>query len=519
MKNHLAIASALIGLAFGVSAFGADPPATKAAAMSAPPMAQKSVTRGSVTVEGHRIDYTATAGTIILKNRWGKPTGSMFYVAYVKRGVRDESRRPVTFFYNGGPGSSTIWLHMGAYGPLRIVTADHTHTPAAPYQLVNNDYSLLDVTDEVFIDAMSTGYSRIIGKDQGGVGKWQDFYGVDPDVKSFAQFITQYLTQNNRWNSPKYLYGESYGTLRSEVLADYLTRMDDIDLNGVVLQSAYMGHAIQYGSDIQYETILPTMAAIAWYHRALPNQPADLSPLLSQVEHFALNQYSLALNQGNALSASDFDAIAEKLHEYTGLSTAYIEKANLRVSPGEFFHELLNSQDLTVGRLDGRFVGPSMDPMSQMAEYDPQAAAISSAYAAGFNWYADNVLKYQTSLYYRPEAYNIVHPWPEQDTIPGSGFGFFGRGRPVNGGIDLAQAMKRDPLLHVQVDAGYYDFATPYFSMMYEVNHMSLPKDLQSHIQFKFYKSGHMIYAHLPALKQLHDNTVEFIRSTDNLSG
>ena len=518
MKNHLTIASALMGLAFAASALGAGPPVTQAAA-AAPPKAHKSVTQGSVTVEGHRIDYTATAGTIILKNRWGRPTGSMFYVAYVKRGVRDESRRPVTFFYNGGPGSSTIWLHMGAYGPLRIVTADHTHTPAAPYQLVNNDYSLLDATDEVFIDAMSTGYSRILRKDQGGVGKWQDFYGVDPDVKSYAQFITQYLTQNNRWNSPKYLYGESYGTLRSEVLADYLTRMDDIDLNGVVLQSAYMGHAIQYGSDIQYETILPTMAAIAWYHHALPNQPAELPPFLSQVEHFALNRYSLALNQGNALSTSDFDAIAEQLHEYTGLSTAYIEKANLRVSPGEFFHELLNDQDLTVGRLDGRFVGPSMDPMSQMAEYDPQAAAISSAYAAGFNWYADNVLKYKTDLYYRPEAYNIVHPWPQQDTIPGGGFGFFGRGQPVNGGIDLAQAMKHDPLLHVQVDAGYYDFATPYFSMMYEVNHMSLPKDLQSHIQFKFYKSGHMIYAHLPALKQLHDNTVEFIRSTDNLSG
>ncbi|MGH8279924.1 MAG: S10 family peptidase [Gammaproteobacteria bacterium] len=522
MKSRITVLAAGLCLAFGMSAFAAThgPDGAPSGASHTPPKATQVVTQGSVTVEGNKIDYDATAGTIILTDRFGKPTGSMFYVAYTKRGVSNESQRPVTFFYNGGPGSSTIWLHMGAYGPQRIVTADHTHTPAAPYQLVNNEYSLLDVTDEVFIDAMSTGYSRIIRKDQGGIGKWQDFYGVDPDVKSFGQFIVKYLTHNNRWNSPKYLYGESYGTLRSEVLADYLTNNKDMDLNGVILQSAYMGNAIPFGTDTQYETILPTMAADAWYHKKLPNPPADLPSFLATVEHFALNQYALALNQGNALSQSDFDAIAEKLHEYTGLSTAYIEKANLRVSSGEFFHQLLNDEDMTVGRLDGRFIGPTMNPMSQTAEYDPQSSAISSAYAAGFNWYAANVLKYHTGLYYRPEAYNIVHPWPREDTIPGGGFGFFGgSGPPVNGGIDLAQAMKYDPLLHVEVEAGYYDFATPYFSMMYEVNHMNLPKDLQSHIQFKYYESGHMIYVHVPGLKKLHDNVAAFIRGSDNPQG
>jgi len=514
MKNHLAIALALMGLAFGVSAFGAGPSATKAAATPAPPKAQKSVTQGSVTVEGHRIDYTATAGTIILKNQDGKPTGSMFYVAYVKRGI-NPANRPVTFFYNGGPGSSTIWLHMGAFGPQRIVTADHTHTSAAPYQLVNNDYSLLDVTDEVFIDAMSTGYSRIIGKDQGGAGDKQDFYGVDPDVKSFAQFITRYLSDNNRWNSPKYLYGESYGTLRSEVLANYLEQQDDVDLNGVVLQSAYMGNAVPYGSDIQYETILPTMAADAWYHHKLPNQPADLQAFLAQVEQFAMNQYSLALNAGNTLDAGDFTAIAQKLHDYTGLSVAYIEKANLRVTPGEFFHELLNEQGLTVGRLDGRFTGPSMDLMSQTAEYDPQAAAISSAYVAGFNDYAHNVLKYGRDQTYRPEAYDVVFPWPREDANLITGR----KMSAVNGGIDLAQAMKYDPKLQVLVDSGYYDFATPFFGMDYSINHLDIPRDLQSHIHVKYYESGHMIYVHIPGLRKLHDNTAAFIRSTDNLQG
>ncbi|HEX7324372.1 MAG TPA: peptidase S10 [Rhodanobacteraceae bacterium] len=521
MKHWSIVLPAACCLVLGVVAWGA-PKHHKTgdhapALPGTPPKATKSVTEGSVVVEGKRINYTATAGTIILKNRKGQPTGSMFYVAYTKRGA-NPSKRPITFMYNGGPGSSTIWLHMGAYGPKRIVTADHTHTPAAPYKLVDNEYSLLDVTDEVFIDAMSTGYSRIIRKDHGGAGSKKLFYGVDPDVKAFGQFITRYLSQNDRWNSPKYLYGESYGTLRSEVLADYLTKDKDIDLNGVVLQSAYMGHAIQRGSDAQYATILPTMAADAWYHHKLPNQPAQLQPFLQQVEQFALNQYTLALAQGNTLSTADFDAIANKLHDYTGLSVAYIEKANLRVSAFEFFHQLLNAQDLTVGRLDGRFTGPSMNPMSQGAQYDPQAAAISSAYAAGFNAYAANVLKYNPGTYYRPEAYNIVFPWPNEDSIPGgfSGFGG-GKGPPVNGGVDLAQAMKRDPLLHVQVEAGYYDFATPFFSMEYEVNHMQLPKDLQSHIQFKFYDSGHMIYVHIPGLHKLHDNVAAFIRSTDNL--
>lgn len=251
---------------------------------------KQSVTYGSVVVEGHRIDYKATAGTIILRNSRGKPTASMFYVAYTKRGVRNKTDWPVTFFWNGGPGSSSVWLHMGAFGPERVVTNDHTQAPPAPYKLVNNQYSLLDATDEVFIDAVGTGYSRVIGKSEGGGGKSKNFWGVDQDVKSFAQFITRYLTQNHRWNSPKYLFGESYGTTRAAALSAYLERHDNIDPNGVILLSSilnFYADSFNTGNDLPYELFLPTYTAVADYHHKLPNSPQKLSAYLQQVEAFA----------------------------------------------------------------------------------------------------------------------------------------------------------------------------------------------------------------------------------------
>ncbi|MGH8320329.1 MAG: S10 family peptidase, partial [Gammaproteobacteria bacterium] len=413
MKKYLSPLLILFLAVYGLSALAADDPSAKtpAANNATPPKAEKSVTQGSVTVEGQRVDYDATAGTIILKNKDGKPTGSMFYVAYTKRGVKDENKRPVTFFYNGGPGSSTVWLHMGAFGPHRVVTADHTHTPAAPYALVNNDYSLLDVTDEVFIDAMGTGYSRVIGKDEGGVGEPKDFYGIDADTASFAQFISRYLSENGRWNSPKYLFGESYGTTRSAALVNYLEQQDDMDVNGVILLSSILDFrtaSFNAGNDLPFELFLPSYTAVAWYHHMLPNQPADLQSLLPQVQQFAMTDYAQALDAGNTLSDSQRDAIAGKLHEYTGLSIAYIEKANLRVTAGEFEHQLLNDQDLTTGRLDARFTGPSMDPLSEGAYYDPQSAAISSAYVSAFNDYAHNTLKFGRDKPYLPEAF---HKW------------------------------------------------------------------------------------------------------------
>jgi carboxypeptidase C (cathepsin A) len=517
MKKCLGLlAIAAITLCGGLSPAAAKPPAASPASSgkSPPPKDMESVTQGSVTVEGHKIDYTATAGTIILKNARGKPTGSMFYVAYAKNGVKSEGGRPVTFFYNGGPGSSSVWLHMGAFGPRRVVTNDHSHTPAAPYKTVSNDYSLLDVTDEVFIDAMGTGYSRIIGKEEGGVGKPKDFDGIDEDVASYAQFINRYLSKNDRWNSPKYIYGESYGTLRSAALVDYMEERDATDINGVILQSTVLTHLTNRfwaNNDVPYELFLPTYAATAWYHHRLPNQPAELQPLLQQVEQFALNDYAAALNAGNALSADQFNAIAQKLHEYTGLSTAFIEKANLRVTDQEFFHELLGDQDQTVGRLDSRFSGPSMDPLGQGALYDPQSAAISSAYAAAFNAYVHDTLKFGRDRVYLLEG--RVNPWNQIHIDPVTR-------RPQDGfasvAVDLAQAMKRDPDLQILAQNGYYDIATPYFGTVYIMNHLNIPADLRSHIHMEFYDSGHMIYVHAAALKKLHDTTAAFISSTDN---
>jgi len=515
VKKYLTPVLILLLAAYAVSAMAADKPEAKSAtaSTSTPPKEQKSVTQGSVTVEGQRIDYDATAGTIILKNDKGEPTGSMFYVAYTKRGVKNEKQRPVTFFYNGGPGSSTVWLHMGAFGPDRVVTADHTHTPAAPYQIVNNVYSLLDVTDEVFIDAMGTGYSRILSKDKGGVGEPKDFYGIDADTASFAQFISRYLSANGRWNSPKYLFGESYGTTRSAALVNYLQKHDDMDLNGVILLSSILDFrtaSFNAGNDLPFETFLPSYAAVAWYHKKLPNQPAKLQPFLREVEKFAMTEYAQALNQGNALSQSEFEAVANKLHAYTGLSAAYIKKANLRVTASEFEHELLNGQDLTTGRLDARFTGPSMDPLGETADYDPQSAAISSAYVSAFNDYTRNTLKFETDKSYLPEKF---HKWDWQHKNPNTGQAWPGL---PNVAVDLAEAMKYNPDLQVLVNSGYFDLATPYYGTIYTMDHLPIQKNLQDHVHMAYYDSGHMVYAHTPSLKELHDNTAKFIKSTDN---
>ena len=312
----------------------------------------------------------------------------MFYVAYFKKDVPAESR-PVTFIYNGGPGSSTMWLHMGAFGPRRIVTADDQHTSPAPYELVDNAYSLLDVSDLVFIDAPGTGFGRLFGKD-----KEKAFWGVDPDGHAFARFIARFLSTYQRWNSPKYLFGESYGTTRSAVLAGILETESHIDLNGVILLSQILNFddsadAPQWnpGIDVPYELALPTFAATAYYHKRLPTQPAALEPFLAEVEQFAMGDYASALAQGSQLPEATRQAIAEKLHQYTGLPVAYILKADLRVNVGQFNHNLQGSEDLTTGRLDSRFSGPTIDPLAEEAAYDPQAAAISSAYVAAFNDY------------------------------------------------------------------------------------------------------------------------------------
>ena len=507
------------------------PSAAASASSLFTPRAVKSY--GTVTVNGRKIAYEAVAGTLIVHpSHWddaatpatgkhalgmpdGPPVASMFYVAYFKRGVPAQDR-PVTFLYNGGPGSSSVWLHMGAYGPVRVVTNSNTHTPPAPYRLVNNQYSLLDASDLVFIDAPGTGYSRIEGK-----GKDKAFYGVDQDAHAFASFIMQFLSRFHRWNSPKYLYGESYGTPRSAALIYDLEVNDDVDFNGVIMQSQILNFDLSAddpqhnpGIELPYEIALPSMAATAWYHHVLPAEPAHLRPFLKKVERFAMGPYADALAQGADLPRTQEHSLAERMHRYTGLSVPYLLKADLQVSGLMFEHELLNSYDETTGRLDTRFDGPSINPLNEHAQYDPQAAAISSAYVAAFNTYASADLHYKTTLEYLPEI--NISDWQMKHRPPNASMKL-----PIDVNVmpDLAYAMKYNPDLKIMLNGGYFDLATPFYEGWYEMHHLQIPRSLDKNIQYHYYKSGHMIYVRIADLKKLHANVVAFIRQTDNLGG
>jgi carboxypeptidase C (cathepsin A) len=492
--------------------------------------AEQQQSKGSVSIGGKSIDYDAYAGTLIVHTRdWDDvpqnadpdpknkaPEASMFYVAYFKSDAKG-APRPLTFFYNGGPGSSTVWLHMGAFGPKRVVTADGSHTPAAPYSVVNNDYSLLDATDLVFVDAPGTGFSRLTGKD-----KEKAFFGVDQDAWAFSDFIVQFLAKYGRWNSPKYLFGESYGTTRSAVLANLLETERDVDFNGIILLSQILNFSLDSdfpdvnpGVDIAYQLNLPTYAATAWYHHKLPESHPDLKALVAEVEHFAMNDYAIALEAGASLPAEQRRAIVEKLHQYTGLPAAYIEKANLRINGGEFSKNLQDESGLTTGRLDTRFSGPTFDPLSKEASYDPQEAAISSAYVSAFNDYVRKELKFGEGREYKPEIENeAIRSWSFQHRQPGMGFAFPGATNVMS---DLATAMKYNPQLKILLNAGYFDLATPFYEGVYEMQHLPMPADLQKNIEYQFYESGHMVYAHEASLKVIHENVAAFILKSSNV--
>ncbi len=488
---------------------------------------------GSVTVGGQRIDYHAIAGTIVVHPRgWddaakreksgeGKDLGdpanpqaeaSMFYVAYFKKGA-PSADRPVTFVYNGGPGSSTMWLHMGAFGPRRVVTADNgQHTPAAPYTLTNNAYSLMDVSDLVFIDAPGAGFSRIAGKD-----KEKAFWGVDQDAYAFSQFIKGFLSQYGRWNSPKYLFGESYGTPRSAVLINDLETGELIDFNGVILLSQILNFALSVdgaennpGSDQAYITAVPTYAATAWARKLVPGAPADLETYLKEVEQWVTGDYAVALQAGSELTPARKQQIAEKLAHYTGLPVSYVLRADLRITGGMFEKTLQEAAGLTTGRLDTRFEGPDLDPLSKEADYDPQSAALSSAYVSGFNEYARQTLGYGKGRTFKPSV-NVFRYWDNEHTPPGAQF------KPramLNVMPDLATAMKYNPSLEVLLLGGYYDLATPFYEGWYEMHHLPMPNNLQANIEYHYYQSGHMVYAHEASAKALHDDVAAFIGKT-----
>jgi carboxypeptidase C (cathepsin A) len=463
-----------------------------------------SITYHTITIGGQRIDYEAKVGAIVLKDEQGEPEADVYYTEYTKRGVEDETERPITFAYNGGPGSSSVWVHMGAFGPRTVETPDTAHAPPPPYTLHDNPYSILDATDLVFIDPVGTGYSHPVGKATG-----KEFWGVDEDANSLAQFVSRFLSESGRWNSPRYLLGESYGTTRSAALVNLLQERYSMDFNGVVLMSMVLNfQTISFGpgNDMPYILYLPSYAAVAWYHHALQNRAASLEPFVKEVEDFASGPYAHALMLGDQLPASERQDVLQKLSQYTGLSTDYWDKADLRVNNSQFEKELMREKGIVIGRLDARFTGPTEDELGEYADYDPQSADISSAYASTFNMYMHDELKFGQDMQYQISG--NVNPW---DWKHGRGFGWPGY---TNVAVDLANALRRNTRLQVLLNNGYFDLATPFYASVYTMDHLGLPPDLRAHIHIASYMAGHMMYVYGPSHKELHDNIDRFIGQT-----
>ncbi|HYL64751.1 MAG TPA: peptidase S10 [Candidatus Methylomirabilis sp.] len=466
-----------------------------------------SVTEHTIKLGGQTIPYKATAGFTLLKNDKSEPTGLLYSVAYTRSDVKDLTTRPVSFLYNGGPGSATMWLHMGAFGPRRVWTVDGTFTPPAPYKLVDNTESLLDKTDLVFIDAMGTGYSHAVCKAQE-----KDFYGIDEDVEAFAQFIVDYLSRNDRWNSPKFLIGESYGTFRSAALGNYLQNRDTVHLNGIVLISSVLDLStitFPTGDDRSYIYYLPSYAAVAWYHKVLKDRPADLPGFLDEARKYAQGDYASALFKGAQLSATEKAAVAKRLSYFTGLSEDYLMKADLRVNLRQFMVELQRSRGLTTGRIDARFTGYTYDLLEENAQGDPEGPAVGGAFTALINQYNHDELKFgKDRVYHNTSGGGGGWNWTRR---PGAGGprGFFPSGPNVEG--DLAQAMITNPKLLVQVENGYFDMATPFFATEFTMEHLGLPAELQKNVTLDYYTAGHMMYLHDEDRVNLHNHIASLI--------
>jgi carboxypeptidase C (cathepsin A) len=471
------------------------------------PKAESSVTQHHITVGGKAIDYSATAGTLIVRDDEDKPTASIGYVAYTRRDMKAATARPILFAFNGGPGSSSLWLHMGVLGPRRVVVSDPTPTPAAPYRTVDNQFGVLDKSDLVMIDPVGTGLSHAVCDH-----KDEEFWAVDPDIDSVSRFIAQYTSDNNRWTSPKYLLGESYGTTRAAAIVDYLRNRRSLTFNGLILVSVATDIEAIFaelpGNDRPYAVYLPGYAAVAWYHHMLPNQPATLEPFLSEVRTFAAGPFSAALLKGDTLSDTERETVTEKMHAYTGLSVEYLKAANLRVSENAFAHELLRARRLTVGRLDGRFTGPTPDPLARETDYDPQSEAISAAYAAAFLDYYHGELKFGQGSTYRTTNFSIGDRWKwVHNTARGA--------QPVvNSGVDLSDELFKDANLRVLVLQGYYDLATPFAATEYVMTHLGVTPEIASRIQIKYYEAGHMMYVNPPSIAKMKADMDGFIDST-----
>src|SRR5437867_2288313 len=478
-----------------------DRDTTAKAAPTPIPNETSSATDHTIRIGGQLIPYRATAATMLLKNEKDEAIGALYYTAYTRTDAKDPSQRAISFIYNGGPGSASAWLHMGAFGPRRIVTTDAAFTPPPPYQVVDNQSSLIDVTDMVFIDPIGTGFSKPVGK---GTGK--DFWGVDEDAKSLAQFISQYISRNGRWSSPKYLIGESYGTTRSAVLGNRLQR-DGIALNGIVLISSVLDFEtllFSPGHDLSYELYLPSYAATAAYQKVIP-APSNVAAFLAEVRRYAMGEYAAALAAGGTLPSYRKAQVAKQRAAYIGLAEDYLIKSDLRVPLRQFMAELQRSRGLVMGRLDSRFSGPLLDLLAENAPGDPQSNAVTGAFTAAVNAYLRGELKFET-----PDRYSLGGGNQGQWNVTREAQRGWATTTYV--GDDLAQALAGNPHLRIEVENGYYDLATPFFATEYSVNHVGgLSPDLRDNITLKYYDAGHMMYLYEPALVELKQNVARFI--------
>jgi carboxypeptidase C (cathepsin A) len=459
-------------------------------------------TKGSVRIDGQLVEYTATAGTLELKDDEDKPIVHFGYTAYVKEGA-DRRTRPILFAYNGGPGSASMWLHMGILGPQRTVVEDTQFTTEGPFRRVNNEFSVLDKADLVMIDPVGTGFSRPVGEASG-----EDFWGVDNDIESVSKFIARYVSDNGRWQSPKYLLGESYGGIRSGGVAYKLLTVHSIALNGVILVSPYMDFIAGNNgaaNDLADANIFTTYAATAWYHGTVADRPASLRDFLAQAEAFVDNSYAPLLRKGYAASADERAAVLAGLERFTGISADYWDRANLRIDESRFAKELLRNQRKVVGRIDSRFVGDAINHVAETFRYDPFFPAVGPAHIATFNDYYREVLGVKTDRPYVGSA-RLYADWDQRHDTPGLGT------VPVaNTAVDLAWAMSQNPHMRLLVQQGYYDLATPYGATQYVLDHLEIPPARRGNIVVEYYEAGHMMYLHPESRAKFRRDLAAFI--------
>ncbi|MEX1143452.1 MAG: hypothetical protein WEC16_01315 [Anaerolineales bacterium] len=464
-------------------------------------------TKHSVTIGKREVKYTATAGTLVLKEEDDekgehKPKVSIFYTAYIANRPKGGKPRPLTFSFNGGPGSSSVWLHLGILGPRRVSMPSDASAPLPPYDLLDNEYSILDVTDLVFIDPVTTGFSRAVPGQEA-----KQFHGFQKDMEVVAEFIRLFTTRHMRWTSPKFLIGESYGTTRAAALSGYLQDRLGLYLNGIMLISSILDFStadFNPGNDLPFILFLPTYAATAWYHRRLEDSlQKDLRKTLAEVEEFASNEYALALMKGDSLGQAEREKIAKKLSRYTSISREYIERSNLRLEIHRFTKELLRNQRQTIGRLDSRFISRDRDAAGERYEFDPSYAAIQGPFTAALNQYVRQELDFKSDLPYEILS-GRVHPWSFKEH----------ENQYVNVAETLRKAINLNPTLRVFVANGYYDLATPYYATAYTFNHLQLEPDLRSNISMEYYEAGHMMYIHGPSLVAQKKHLADFIKKS-----